>query len=44
MQTAVSLSKQRSAGWIYVTPDDLPNPWDTLPLDPYWSAELAAAR
>jgi hypothetical protein len=43
MPAAVDLSKQRGAGWIYVTPDDLPNPWDSLPPDAYWNAELAAA-
>jgi len=43
IQAAIALSKQRGAGWIYVTPDDLPNPWDSLPPDSYWSAELAAA-
>ena len=42
MQNAVRLSKTRNAGWVYVTPDTLPNPWDTLPEDPYWSAELTA--
>ena len=28
-------------GRVYVTDDDLPNPWDTLP--PWWAAELASA-
>lgn len=42
MRRAVLLSKKRNAGWVYVTPDDLPNPWDTLPEGPYWSDELAA--
>jgi hypothetical protein len=40
MSNAVNLAKSRNAGWIYVTPDTLPNPWDTLPTDPYWSDEL----
>lgn len=40
MASAISLSKQRHAGWVYVTPDQLNNPWDTLPSDPYWSDEL----
>lgn len=40
MAAAVSLSKQRQAGWVYVTPDQLNNPWDTLPSEPYWSDEL----
>lgn len=43
MPNAVGLSKQRNAGWVYVTPDVMDNPWDTLPPDPYWSALLAAA-
>jgi chitodextrinase len=41
MDNAVSLSKQRNAGYLYVTPDDLPNPWDTLPTGTYWSDEIA---
>jgi chitodextrinase len=40
---AMSLSKQRNAGYVYVTPDNLPNPWDTLPTGAYWSDELARA-
>jgi hypothetical protein len=40
MANAISLSKQRHAGWVYVTPDQLDNPWDSLPSDPYWSDEL----
>ncbi|MFT4569799.1 MAG: hypothetical protein ACI8TX_000300 [Hyphomicrobiaceae bacterium] len=37
---AVLLSQQNNAGWVYVTPDGLPNPWDTLPSPSYWSTEL----
>jgi hypothetical protein len=40
---AMTLSKQRNAGYVYVTPDDLPNPWDTLPTGTYWSDELTRA-
>lgn len=36
MRRNVDLSAHRNIGWIYVTDDILPNPWDTLP--PYWSA------
>ena len=43
MDNAVALSKQRNAGYLYVTADDLPNPWDTLPTGAYWSDELAKA-
>ena len=42
MRTAVRLSKQRNAGWVYLTPDNLPNPWNTLPEGAYWTGELAA--
>jgi hypothetical protein len=40
MPNALSLSKARHAGWVYVTPDKLPNPWDTLPTGSYWTDEL----
>lgn len=33
--------RARGVGWAYVTDDDLPNPWDTLP--PYWADELRLA-
>ncbi|MFI6484710.1 spherulation-specific family 4 protein [Nonomuraea sp. NPDC050663] len=42
MAEAMRLGKERGAGFIYVTPDVLANPWDTLP--DYWESELAAAR
>jgi hypothetical protein len=42
MLNAVRLSKARNAGWIYVTPDREPNPYDTLPANAYWSSELGA--
>ncbi len=33
---------RQTVGWIYVTDDDLPNPWDTLPgYFPALLAELA---
>ncbi|MEY9863578.1 hypothetical protein ABH935_009231 [Catenulispora sp. GAS73] len=41
MENAVSLSKQRNAGYLYVTDGNLPNPWNTLPTGTYWSDELA---
>jgi hypothetical protein len=40
LDDAVSLARSRNVGYLYVTPDDLPNPWDTLPADPYWTREL----
>jgi len=42
--SAVDLSKQRHAGWIYATSDVLPNPWDSLPSGSDWSSELLAAH
>ena len=39
----MALSRQRNAGYVYVTPDDLPNPWDTLPSGSYWTHELSLA-
>ena len=35
MHEFVDLAVRRNTGWIYVTDDDLPNPWDTLPA--YWT-------
>jgi len=43
MLEAVRLSKSRNAGWIYVTPATMPNPYDTLPSGSYWTSELTAA-
>lgn len=37
LKTAIDLSKERKIGWIYVTDDNLPNPWDTLPKEEYWN-------
>lgn len=42
LASAVSLSQQRNAGYLYVTSDSTPNPWDTLPASEYWKAESAA--
>lgn len=45
MHDFVDLAVQRNVGWIYVTDDDLPNPWDALPA--YWTnltALVAAYR
>ncbi len=44
MEEVVRLSKQRRAGWIYVTLKRLPNPWDILPPGAYWSRELRVVR
>ena len=41
MATAIRLSKQRNAAWVYVTDDVMDNPWNVLAT--YWDAELAKA-
>lgn len=43
MKSDMSLGKQRNAGRMYVTPDDLPNPWDTLPSPTYFDTEKQEA-
>lgn len=40
---AVALSTQRNAGYLYVTPDVLANPWDSLPPQDYWTQQLSSA-
>jgi hypothetical protein len=44
MPKAIALSKTRNAGWVYVTPDKLDNPWDTLPTGTYWADELTRVK
>ncbi len=38
MSNYVGLAVSRNAGWIYITDDTLPNPYDTLPS--YWTNEV----
>jgi hypothetical protein len=42
MEATCGRAKTLNLGWSYVTSDVLPNPFDTLPTDSYWSAELTA--
>ncbi len=44
MTNAVALSKRRGAGFVYVTPATLPNPYDVLPTGAYWTSELASIK
>ncbi len=37
----IGFSRAKHAGWVYVTPDKLYNPWDTLPSQSYWNKELS---
>jgi spherulation-specific family 4 protein len=39
MQSDIDLAAARNARYVYVTDDNLPNPWDTLPS--YWNQEVA---
>ncbi|MFC0527742.1 spherulation-specific family 4 protein [Phytohabitans kaempferiae] len=43
LDEAMRLSERRNAGYVYVTPDVLANPWDSLPPEEYWQRQLAAA-
>ncbi|RPK54877.1 Spherulation-specific family 4 [Streptomyces sp. ADI96-02] len=45
MREMMNFSRQRNAGHIYVTPDNLAaqNPWDSLPPQAYWDTELSLA-
>ncbi len=40
MLANVALAADRNVGYLYITNDTLPNPWDTLPH--YWNAEVSA--
>jgi hypothetical protein len=47
MARAVELSKQRNAGYVYVTDDRISadgrdHPWDTIPAAGYWRAQIEA--
>jgi hypothetical protein len=44
LPAALSRSKKFRVGYVYVTPDRLDNPWDSLPPDAYWKKELRAAK
>ncbi len=39
LRHATSLSRERRAGYMYITPATLPNPWGALPGRAYWKAE-----
>jgi len=34
----INLARQRGVGYVYLTDDDLTNPWDSLPT--FWTAEI----
>jgi len=44
MRDVVAESKQRHAGWVYVTPVGLPNPFGALPADTYWLEEIKTLK
>jgi len=41
MERVMALSRERGAGYVYVTDAGLPNPFGTLPPADYWLAEQA---
>jgi hypothetical protein len=43
LERTFDLAEARHVGFMFVTDDGLPDPWDTLPGDAYWMAELARA-
>jgi hypothetical protein len=42
MSNFVGLAVSRNAGWVYITDDTLPNPYDTLPA--YWTNEVSLVQ
>jgi hypothetical protein len=42
MTNYIQLARARHAGFIFVTDDVLPNPWDTLPA--YWETEVSLVQ
>lgn len=43
MRQVCQRSRALNAGYMYVTNDALPNPWDTLAVGSYWTGEVAAS-
>jgi hypothetical protein len=42
MQTSLKAVEKKHFGYVFITDDKLPNPWDTLP--PYWEEEVRAVQ
>lgn len=42
MRDYLRLAAERNAGWVYISDDVLPNPWDALPT--YWTVEVDAVE
>lgn len=40
----LATARARRAGYVYLTPDNGANPYDTLPPDPFWSGLINAVR
>jgi hypothetical protein len=40
--SAVTLANSRNFGYVYLTDDTLPNPWDSLPS--FWEDEIACVE
>lgn len=42
MHTSLKAVEKKHLGYVFITDDKLPNPWDTLP--PYWDEEVKAVK
>lgn len=42
LREALTLSQSYGAGYVWITSDTEPNPYDTIPADPYWPAFISA--
>jgi hypothetical protein len=42
MRHSIDLAEQRNIGWVFITDDVLPNPWDTFPA--WWKDEVEYIR
>jgi hypothetical protein len=43
LPNAISLTKSRGAGYVYITPATMPNPWNAVPFDAYWAIDQSGA-
>lgn len=42
VEAVIATARDRGAGHVYVTDRTMPNPYETLPADPYWSTEQSS--
>jgi len=44
LPNALNLARKNHVGWVYITSDVMPNPYDTLPALNYWKVELSLVK